>query len=241
MLDENGINAAESLLIARTLMRPTVYFHHVSRIGECMFQIAMLDHMATHPPGVLSRSVHSMMRSACIHSNTPEVLLRVRWQTGSMGGGSTSGPSMQGRIRSMRRCSRPAGRLSDRGRLQETLPGCRVPGCRCACGHPPGSRGYVSGSPGQKPACPRGLCRVIPPASDAQPDPARAVAVRSVYAPGIPRCGSRCRSRDPAHKKAHPPGHAFLIGLRVPVMEYAKIPSGRIKNSNMRLFQHSLI
>ena len=28
-LDENGINAAESLLIARTLMRPTVYYHHV--------------------------------------------------------------------------------------------------------------------------------------------------------------------------------------------------------------------
>ena len=44
VLDENGINAAESLLIARTLMRPTVYFHHVSRIGECMFQLAMLDH-----------------------------------------------------------------------------------------------------------------------------------------------------------------------------------------------------
>lgn len=46
VLDENGINAAESLLIARTLMRPTVYYHHVSRIGECMFQLAMLDHAA---------------------------------------------------------------------------------------------------------------------------------------------------------------------------------------------------
>ena len=31
VLDENGVNAAESLLIARTLMRPSVYFHHVSR------------------------------------------------------------------------------------------------------------------------------------------------------------------------------------------------------------------
>jgi len=51
VLDENGINAAESLLIARTLMRPTVYYHHVSRIGECMFQVAMLDHMATSPAG----------------------------------------------------------------------------------------------------------------------------------------------------------------------------------------------
>lgn len=46
VLDENGINAAESLLIARTLMRPSVYFHHVSRIGECMFQLAMLCHAA---------------------------------------------------------------------------------------------------------------------------------------------------------------------------------------------------
>ncbi len=40
VLDENGVNAAESLLIARTLMRPTVYYHHVSRIGESMFQLA---------------------------------------------------------------------------------------------------------------------------------------------------------------------------------------------------------
>ncbi|MGA2120712.1 MAG: HD domain-containing protein [Methanoregula sp.] len=46
VLDENGVNAAESLLIARTLMRPTVYFHHVSRIGESMFQLAALEHFA---------------------------------------------------------------------------------------------------------------------------------------------------------------------------------------------------
>jgi hypothetical protein len=44
VLDENGVNAAESLLIARTLMRPTVYYHHVSRIGESMFQLAALEH-----------------------------------------------------------------------------------------------------------------------------------------------------------------------------------------------------
>lgn len=46
VLDENGINAAESLLIARTLMRPSVYYHHVSRIGESMFQLAMLEHIS---------------------------------------------------------------------------------------------------------------------------------------------------------------------------------------------------
>ena len=45
VLDENGVNAAESLLIARTLMRPTVYFHHVSRIGESMYQLAVLEHL----------------------------------------------------------------------------------------------------------------------------------------------------------------------------------------------------
>ncbi len=49
VLDENGINAAESLLIARTLMRPAVYFHHVSRIAECMFHLAMLEHTKTDP------------------------------------------------------------------------------------------------------------------------------------------------------------------------------------------------
>ncbi|OPY37398.1 MAG: deoxyguanosinetriphosphate triphosphohydrolase-like protein [Methanoregula sp. PtaU1.Bin051] len=45
VLDENGINAAESLLIARTLMRPTVYYHHVSRIGESMFHLAVQEHL----------------------------------------------------------------------------------------------------------------------------------------------------------------------------------------------------
>jgi HD superfamily phosphohydrolase len=41
IIKESGIQAAESLLIARTLMRPAVYFHHVSRIAEKMFQHAV--------------------------------------------------------------------------------------------------------------------------------------------------------------------------------------------------------
>ena len=45
VLKENGINAAESLLIARTLMRPAVYFHHVSRIAEAMVKHAALEHL----------------------------------------------------------------------------------------------------------------------------------------------------------------------------------------------------
>ncbi|MHC1626098.1 MAG: HD domain-containing protein [Methanoculleaceae archaeon] len=42
-LTEGGIHAAESLLIARTLMRPSIYFHHVSRIATSMFVLAALE------------------------------------------------------------------------------------------------------------------------------------------------------------------------------------------------------
>ncbi len=44
LLEDSGVQAAESLLVARTLMRPAVYYHHVSRIAERMFLIAALDH-----------------------------------------------------------------------------------------------------------------------------------------------------------------------------------------------------
>jgi HD superfamily phosphohydrolase len=52
-LDENGVNAADSLLIARTQMRPNVYFHHVSRIGESMFQLAVAEHLADKPDHIV--------------------------------------------------------------------------------------------------------------------------------------------------------------------------------------------
>jgi HD superfamily phosphohydrolase len=45
-IDEGGIAAAESLLIARTLMRPSVYYHHVARIAEGMFALALHQHLA---------------------------------------------------------------------------------------------------------------------------------------------------------------------------------------------------
>ena len=44
-LKDTGIIAAESLLIARTLMRPTIYFHHVSRIAESMVKAAAVRHL----------------------------------------------------------------------------------------------------------------------------------------------------------------------------------------------------
>lgn len=44
ILEESGVQAAESLLVARTLMRPAVYYHHVSRIAERMFINAATAH-----------------------------------------------------------------------------------------------------------------------------------------------------------------------------------------------------
>ena len=67
VLDENGINAAESLLIARTLMRPTVYFHHVSRIGESMFQLAMMEHLRDGDGSSADELLH-MDDAACIQA-----------------------------------------------------------------------------------------------------------------------------------------------------------------------------
>jgi HD superfamily phosphohydrolase len=45
-IDESGIQAAESLLIARTLMRSAVYFHHTSRIATSMLTLALCEHVA---------------------------------------------------------------------------------------------------------------------------------------------------------------------------------------------------
>jgi hypothetical protein len=67
VLDENGINAAESLLIARTLMRPSVYFHHVSRIGESMFHLAMQEHLRDKK-NVSAEGLLHMDDAACIQA-----------------------------------------------------------------------------------------------------------------------------------------------------------------------------
>ncbi|HNS82571.1 MAG TPA: HD domain-containing protein [Methanolinea sp.] len=58
VLEEAGINAAESLLIARTLMRPAVYFHHVSRIAEMMFQGAVMAHVESGAKNSLLSLLH---------------------------------------------------------------------------------------------------------------------------------------------------------------------------------------
>ena len=41
LISEGGLKAAESLLISRLLMYPTVYFHHVCRIARKMYEKAM--------------------------------------------------------------------------------------------------------------------------------------------------------------------------------------------------------
>jgi HD superfamily phosphohydrolase len=55
VIDENGINAAESLLIARTLMRPAVYYHHVSRIASSMLLLALQEHLEKTGAGTAER------------------------------------------------------------------------------------------------------------------------------------------------------------------------------------------
>ncbi len=41
LIEQNGLKAAESLLLSRFLMYPTVYFHHVCRIARKMYERAM--------------------------------------------------------------------------------------------------------------------------------------------------------------------------------------------------------
>mgnify|MGYP000911685510 CR=1 FL=1 len=64
-LSESGINAAESLLIARTLMRPAVYFHHVSRIATSMFVHALREEVLS-VPGTDARELIRMDDAACM-------------------------------------------------------------------------------------------------------------------------------------------------------------------------------
>ncbi len=54
-IKESGIAAAESLLIARTLMGPSVYYHHVGRITEEMFLLAGRSHFSDSTPDSFMR------------------------------------------------------------------------------------------------------------------------------------------------------------------------------------------
>jgi len=76
LLDQSGIQAAESLLIARTLMRPAVYYHHVSRIAEKMFTLAVYEYIKLAPHSMLP-SLLQADDAACmqqlLHADNPFV------------------------------------------------------------------------------------------------------------------------------------------------------------------------
>ncbi len=81
-IDEGGIAAAESLLIARTLMRPSVYYHHVARIAEGMFALALALHLAEPGAEESTRSLLSLDDGGCLQallgSSSPETQMLVR-------------------------------------------------------------------------------------------------------------------------------------------------------------------
>ena len=55
VVEEGGIHAAESLLVSRLLMYPTVYYHHVSRIAQSMIESGILCLIEEHgcDPGAI--------------------------------------------------------------------------------------------------------------------------------------------------------------------------------------------
>lgn len=70
MIDSGGVHAAESLLLSRLLMQPTVYQHHVCRISECMVAGAlryMIEELDFDPSSILRMDdfeLFAAMRSA---------------------------------------------------------------------------------------------------------------------------------------------------------------------------------
>ncbi|MCK7515646.1 MAG: hypothetical protein MZV70_74495 [Desulfobacterales bacterium] len=44
VVEAGGVQAATSLLISRLLMHPSVYYHHVCRISECMIAAGIRQH-----------------------------------------------------------------------------------------------------------------------------------------------------------------------------------------------------
>jgi HD superfamily phosphohydrolase len=69
------VNAAESLLIARTLMRPAVYVHHVTRIATSMIQRALVEECAERNPDeikTLMRMDDAGLMLVLLHSDHPD-------------------------------------------------------------------------------------------------------------------------------------------------------------------------
>ncbi len=83
VLHESGVQAAESLLIARTLMRPAVYYHHVSRIAEKIFSTAVYEQTKDNPVETMERMVR-MDDAACMQTLLHSDVSETRYLTGEL-------------------------------------------------------------------------------------------------------------------------------------------------------------
>ncbi|MDR0981332.1 MAG: HD domain-containing protein [Methanocalculaceae archaeon] len=76
VLNESGISAAESLLIARTLMGPSVYYHHACRIAEEMFLLACRKHFGSNTQAVREFLTMDDVTATALLLNSPERITR---------------------------------------------------------------------------------------------------------------------------------------------------------------------
>ncbi|MDR3102451.1 MAG: HD domain-containing protein [Methanocalculaceae archaeon] len=76
VLNEAGISAAESLLIARTLMGPSVYYHHVCRIAEEMFLLAARTHFGDDADAICGFQRLDDVTATAILLNSSEPITR---------------------------------------------------------------------------------------------------------------------------------------------------------------------
>ena len=81
VLKDSGVAAAESLLIARTLMGPSVYYHHVSRIAEEMFLAAGRLHFTKETIDAFMRMDDAEGSIMLLHSENAaarDLMMRIR-------------------------------------------------------------------------------------------------------------------------------------------------------------------
>jgi HD superfamily phosphohydrolase len=76
VIRESGLSAAESLLIARTLMGPSVYYHHVGRIAESMFLLAAESHFAEVPDDKTGFMRMDDVSATTLFRNSPSAVTR---------------------------------------------------------------------------------------------------------------------------------------------------------------------
>jgi len=79
VLDEGNVQTAESLLLARALMNPVVYPHHVARISKAMLRRAasdLLDATTTTPAQLRRMDDHDFLAAIRSCSETAELSRR---------------------------------------------------------------------------------------------------------------------------------------------------------------------